>query len=320
MSSQRVPSDPVDGASPAGRKGTGIRVAVVGSANLDVVMHVPRFVEPGETLLGQTLEEMPGGKGLNQAVAAARRTRSALVACIGDDDAGELLQRHLASAGLDLGHTRRGSGQTGKAFIQVTSDGENSIVVMPLRNNDLSPDDVVNALEALDPAVIVAQLEVPMGAVVAAADWARAHDVRFVLNPSTMQPLESDLLQACDPLVVNAVEARALVGDPGTSAVESRSLPTLACQLAALARSVVVTDGGNGAYLADAGAVAVHVPARPVAALDTTGAGDEFTGALAAELSAGRSLLEAVQEANAAAAAVVVLPRAERVIAAHPKA
>lgn len=281
-------------------------VAVAGSANLDVVLFLQRFAAPGETVLGDRLEHVAGGKGLNQAIAAARTASCVFVACLGDDEAGEQLTTRLRGAGVDLSHVLRVADPTGRAFIQVTPDGENSIVVMPLANHALSPERVTAALDAVRPAVVLAQLEIPMGSVRAAADWATDHGARFLLNPSPAQPLPAALLAGCDPLVLNLAEASTLLDEPvAESAVAAR-------RLLEVAPSAVVTAGARGAVVASRADGVMQVPGLAVHVVDTTGAGDEFAGSLAAALAAGHGLPEAARQANVAAARVVGLSRSLR--------
>ncbi|MBA2698103.1 MAG: ribokinase [Nocardioidaceae bacterium] len=282
------------------------QVAVVGSANLDIVVAVKRFPAPGETVLGGDPLEIAGGKGLNQAIAAARVASTALVGCVVDDSAGQMLVSRLEEAGVDTRHVRRVATPTGRAFIQVTPDGENSIVVAAAANAELTPEDVRQALDGLRPAVVLAQLEVPLESVLAAASWATENGARFVLNPSPVQPLPDRLIAACDPLVVNAIEAAEVIGAaPGTDITE------LASGLVGRAVSVVVTDGPRGAHVGTSTSVQ-HVPGQRVDVVDTTGAGDEFAGCLAALLATGGALPESAGGANRAAARVVAAPRDRR--------
>jgi len=280
-------------------------VAVVGSANLDVVVAVDRFPGPGETVLGGEVQEIAGGKGLNQAVAAARTAPPALVGCVGDDDAGRLLLARAAASGVDVQHVRRVDAPTGRAFIQVAADGENSIVVAAGANSAMTAVDVERALDQLRPSVVLAQLEVPLEAVEAAAVWARRHDARFVLNPSPMRDLPSSLVGLCDSLVVNVTEATQLLGAAPEAA------HALARALAGLTASAVVTDGPRGAYVGAADGV-THCAVLPVDAVDTTGAGDEFAGRLVASLAQGLTLAEATADAAQSAAHLVSLPRSAR--------
>ncbi|MYV40146.1 ribokinase [Streptomyces sp. SID1328] len=273
---------------------------VVGSANADLVVGVERRPGAGETVLGGDLAVHPGGKGANQAVAAARLgARTALLARVGDDGHGRLLRDSLRSAGVDTAAVLTGGAPTGVALITVDPSGDNSIVVSPGANARLTEGDVrADVLGAAR--VVSAQLEIPLETV-AAVVRALPEGTRFVLNPSPPRPLPDDVLAACDPLVVNEHEARVLLGDGETDddpADRARRL------LALGPRSVVVTLGAKGALVCDASGVRA-VPSVAVAAVDTTGAGDAFTAALASRLGAGEELSVAAAYAARVGAAAV---------------
>ncbi|MDO8390122.1 MAG: ribokinase [Actinomycetota bacterium] len=257
-------------------------VCVVGSANLDLVARVQRLPGPGETVGGSSYAEYPGGKGLNQAVAAARAgARVALVGAVGDDSAGTVLLAVMAADGIDAAGVGRVSEPTGRALIGVSASGENSIIVVPGANGTVTGDDVPAAK------VVLAQLEVPLHAVEGALLAARAAGASTVLNPAPARPLDESLLRLCDVVVPNEHEVQLLGG---------------AAHLLALgARAVIVTLGGDGADLHTATGV-VHVPPFRVTPIDTTAAGDSFCGALCARLAAGDELPVAMRFAAAAGA------------------
>ncbi|MFI8346598.1 ribokinase [Streptomyces sp. NPDC085596] len=273
---------------------------VVGSANADLVVGVERRPGAGETVLGGDLAVHPGGKGANQAVAAARLgARTALLARVGDDGHGRLLLDSLRSAGVDTAAVLTGGAPTGVALITVDPSGDNSIVVSPGANARLTEGDVrAGVLGAAR--VVSAQLEIPLETV-SAVVRGLPEGTRFVLNPSPPRPLPAEVLAACDPLVVNEHEARVLLGDG-----ESGDDPAeWARRLLALGpRSVVVTLGARGALVCDASGSRA-VPSVAVAAVDTTGAGDAFTAALAWRLGAGAELAEAAAFAARVGAAAV---------------
>ncbi|MGW4226316.1 ribokinase [Streptomyces bauhiniae] len=276
---------------------------VVGSANADLVVGVERRPGAGETVLGGDLAVHPGGKGANQAVAAARLgARTALLARVGDDGHGRLLLDSLRSAGVDTSAVLTGGAPTGVALITVDPSGDNSIVVSPGANARLTEDDV--RAEVLGAArVVSAQLEIPP-ATVAAVVRALPEGTRFVLNPSPPRPLPAEVLAACDPLVVNEHEARVLLGDSETGGTGDDPAGWARRLLALGPRSVVVTLGAKGALVCDASGVRA-VPSVAVDAVDTTGAGDAFTAALAWRLGAGEELpVAAAYAARVGAAAV----------------
>ncbi|MGW7051404.1 ribokinase [Streptomyces sp. NPDC054887] len=278
---------------------------VVGSANADLVIGVERRPAAGETVLGSDLAVHPGGKGANQAVAAARLgARTALLARVGDDAHGRLLLDSQRAAGVDTAGVRTGGAPTGVALITVDPSGDNSIVVSPGANARLTPDDVRDAAALFAAArVVSAQLEVPLETV-AEAVRARAAGSRFVLNPSPPRPLPADVLAACDPLVLNEHEARFVLGDDPDAGGEEDPEKRARVLLALGARSVVVTLGARGALVAERG-TAVRVPSPRVDAVDTTGAGDAFTAALAWRLSLGEDLADAAAFAVRVGAAAV---------------
>ncbi|MFG3123333.1 ribokinase [Streptomyces sp. NPDC048201] len=275
---------------------------VVGSANADLVVGVERRPGAGETVLGGDLAVHPGGKGANQAVAAARLgARTALLARVGDDGHGTLLLDSLRSAGVYTSAVLTGGAPTGVALITVDPSGDNSIVVSPGANARLTGGDVRAAGGVLGAArVVSAQLEIPLETV---AELVRSlpEGTRFVLNPSPPRPLPAEVLAACDPLVVNEHEARVLLGDEGAGDDPAEWARRL---LALGPRSVVVTLGARGALVCDASG-ARAVPSVVVDAVDTTGAGDAFTAALAWQLGAGAEPVRAAAFAARVGAAAV---------------
>lgn len=265
-------------------------VVVVGSANYDHTVRAPRLPRAGETLLGGPSFSGAGGKGANQALAAAAfGSRTALLCRVGPDSAGlrliEGLEEHGVTCPLPPGH-----GPTGMALIVVTTKGENSIVVAPGANSELKPSDVDLSQHAR---VVLAQLEVPVATVAAAASSARL----FVLNPAPAQPLPPDLMRQIDFLVPNRSELATLLGSDEPQTVSQAA--TLGRRLSSGGPTVVATLGPDGALLCQDSAV-WHIPAPAVEVVDTTGAGDCFCGVLAASLAANLDPISAVKHAVAA--------------------
>jgi ribokinase len=258
-------------------------VCVVGSANLDLVATAAVLPLPGETVLGRTYDEYPGGKGLNQAIAAARAGAStAFVSAVGDDAAGVALGNVITNDGIDREHVAVVAGTpTGRALIGVSDNGENSIIVVPGANATVA----VTSLPAAR--VVLAQLEVPLHAVRHAFSLARAAGATTVLNPAPAQRLDESLLSLCDIVIPNEHEAELLGG--------------IVALTAAGARAVIITRGARGATLYIGRDVREIAPFR-VTPIDTTGAGDTFCGSLCARLAAGDALPDALNYASAAAA------------------
>jgi len=286
------------------------QVVVVGSLNNDVVVSLERLPLPGETVLGLEVHHHAGGKGLNQAVAAARLGATVgLVGAVGDDDAGARLRSVLAEEGIDDRlRTVRGIA-SGTALIEVDTRGENRIVVVPGSNGLLSDGDVAAAAAGLEaPAVVLAQAEIPLATVAAAMAWGRECGALTILNPSPAAPLPDGLLAHVDVLVANEHEAALLAGSPVSTRTEAL---TAARALRALGpRTVVVTRGADGSVWSSAADGDGSQQAFVVTAVDAVGAGDAYCGALAAQLARGETIAVAVRWAGAAGALATTRPGA----------
>jgi ribokinase len=261
-------------------------ICVVGSINLDLVATVPRLPRPGETLTGAVLEHVPGGKGANQAVAAARLGADVrFVGAVGDDDFGRLATSELAAAGVDLSGLQVGEGPTGIALILVDEAGENQIVVVPGANHELDP----AGIELGEPDALVCQLEVVDAASVAAL---RQTEGFFCLNAAPARPVAGAILERADLIVANSLELEALGSSP-------------------MGALFALTLGAEGALLLEDGVEVARASPPSVVAVDGTGAGDAFTACLVVSLVEGRDRTEALRRACAAGAIAASRPGAQ---------
>jgi ribokinase len=299
------------------------RVVVAGGINMDVVATAERHPRVGETVVGREILYFPGGKGANQAVAAAKLgATTALIGRLGKDAFGEELQAFLAGQGVDLGLVREtGGAHTGTAIITL-ADADNTIVVVPGANGLVTMEDVAAAALAKGD-IAVSQFEIPMPAIAAFFSRARAAGATTILNSAPAREFGKELLALVDVLVLNESELGLLAkttlhdgDDPARFVAAAKSLQVRPGQI------VCVTLGKRGA-VALVDAETIIVPGRAVKAVDTTGAGDCFVGALAAQLALGATVRDALGYANAAAAisvqrmgAAPSMPTAAEVVAA----
>jgi ribokinase len=275
---------------------------VIGSANLDFTVALPRLPRMGETVSAGTLLVNRGGKGANQAVAARRLGAEVrMIGCVGDDDSGGEIRRALREQGIGVdGIATSSDAATGTALIFVDREGRNQIGVAPGANHQLTVEMARAGEDAIAWAeVLVSQLEVPVPVVRWALETARRHGVPTVLNPAPVQELSDELLSLVTYLTPNAGEVAALTGIEVRDLESGRQAAARLCERGA--GTVIITLGEQGALVCD-GASAVHFEAFPVEAVDTTGAGDAFNGALAVGLAAGGSLEQVIPLASAAAA------------------
>jgi len=302
----------------AARMAAPVRIVVVGSSNTDLVISTPRLPSPGETVAGGPLLRYGGGKGANQAVAAARAgARVTFVGARSDDDFGTAAAAALHREGIDLTHftVRRGAGSGVALIIVGGKTRENQITIARSANDLLLPVDVTRASSSIAKAgAVVAQLEVPLAAVTQAATLARRHRVPFILNPAPVRKLPASLLRQVSVVVPNEHEAALLTGerDPKRAA---KKLLAIGCG------AVVITLGAKGALIADSSGMRT-IPAPRVKPVDTVGAGDCFTGWLATGIAEGLALNEAATRAAIAASISVTragaqtsMPRRREVIA-----
>jgi ribokinase len=266
---------------------------------MDLVVPVERHPKPGETVIGGDLQRFPGGKGANQAVAAARLgARVRMVGRVGLDEHGAQLLRSLENEGVDIMGVQKVGTPTGVALIGVDVRGQNAIIVAPGANARLGPDDL-NPERFAGAGVVVLQLETPLETVQRAAELGRAAGAVVLLNAAPAQELPAELLAATDVLVVNEFEAAQVAGAAEPTGPEEAL--ALARELAQRVPVVVVTLGSRGLVWAGAEGEG-HLPAFEVEAVDTTAAGDAFVGGLAAALAAGNPLEEALRFGSAAGA------------------
>lgn len=286
------------------------RIVVFGSLNMDLVVRVPYAPAAGETLLGHSIADIPGGKGANQAVSCAREGGSVrMIGCVGDDAHGKALRDSLERDGIDTASLRTVAGEpTGTALILVEDSGQNRIVMIPGANARLEADEATLKQQVQGAAFLVAQFETPLDQVARAIAVAHEAGCKVLLNPSPVQAIAEPLWPKIHTLVVNEIEAQTLCGQSADSPEEAARAGQ-ALRARGIAR-VVVTLGARGAVAIDADG-ARHHPAPQVQAVDTTAAGDTFLGALAVALGEGQGFDEAVRLGIRAAALCIQQPGAQ---------
>ena len=287
------------------------RILVLGSLNIDLVQHVPRLPFAGETLQGSDLQIFAGGKGANQACAAAMLGGNVdMAGKVGNDVFGQRLADELKSAGVRTDSVRRSESRSGTAVIFVLPNGENLIVISPGANADVSVDFALTAVDSLQEGdFLLCQLEVPVAAVRAAIVSAYRKNVTTILDPAPARALPDELLSSISILTPNQTEAAVLLGHSQTPQ-ELAQAESAARDLQARGPQTVIIKMGAAGCVVQSKSSAFAVRGFQVNAVDSTGAGDTFNGALAAALARGLTIFDAVRFANAAAALSVTKPGA----------
>ncbi len=278
------------------------KIVVVGSSNTDMVVKVPHIPAPGETVMGSELLTISGGKGANQAVGAARAGGDIVfIACVSDDTFGTDAVENYKKDSIDTSFIKVKPGiHSGVALINVAEDGENSIAVAPGANSHLLPEDIFNARDAFrDAGIVLVQLEIPVETVSAVAELAAELNIPVILNPAPGARLPKDLLKRVSVITPNETEAALLTG---TIEVNEDTIPVMAKELFDMGiETVIITLGSRGVYLMNSDFQGL-VPGYRVKAVDTTAAGDVFNGALASALAENKTVRQAIDFAQRAAA------------------
>jgi ribokinase len=278
------------------------KIVVIGSSNTDMVVRSAHLPAPGETVLGGEFLMNPGGKGANQAVAAARLGhRVVFIGCVGKDIFGEKAMEDLADEGIDISYMKQEPDlPSGVALIMVDELGENSIAVASGANLAIQPSDIDRCLPAFEGcAFLLMQMEVPMETIVHAAGWASEQGIKVILNPAPAQQLPRDIYHSLYAITPNETEASLLTGVPVTDRISAEKAAGVLIGMGV--QHAIITMGAKGALVYDDRGGRV-LPAPEVKAVDTTAAGDTFNGALAVALAEAEELDEAVAFANEAAA------------------
>ena len=285
-------------------KNTG-KLAVLGSINADHILNVEQFPRPGETVIGKQYQVAFGGKGANQAVAAGRSGADiAFIACVGEDDIGERIRKQLVNDQINIDPVSAVTGEsTGVALIFVNGDGENTIGIHAGANAALTPERVMQHQHIITEAdALLMQLESPLESVLAAANIARQHQTKVILNPAPATTLSDELLSLVDMITPNETEAQILTGvTVNTDADAARAAEALHQKGIS---TVLITLGSRGVWLSEEGN-GQRIPGFRVEAVDTIAAGDTFNGALITALLENKPIVEAVRFAHAAAAIAV---------------
>jgi len=268
-------------------------ILVVGSLNADLVVRAPRFPQPGETISGSDLLTIPGGKGANQAVAAARQGASvAMVGRVGKDSFGPELISNLQKNRVDASGVHMDAGTaSGTAIIVVDANGQNSIVLSPGGNGKVTPADM-DPVPFSDYRLLLLQHEIPLDTVLSAAQHARKSGIRIALNPAPAYALPNELISLPDFILPNETELSLLTNQPVTDIASAERAARILLERGA--QNVIVTLGGNGALIVSSEQV-THVDTYPVQVVDTTAAGDAFIGGFAAALLQNKSVEDAVR-------------------------
>lgn len=277
-------------------------ILVVGSANIDFTLTMDRLPSPGETLMADGFHQIIGGKGVNQAVASARAGGSvSMVACVGEDDYGQIIRKALHSEGIEAVHVFSAPAPSGVAVVMTAASGDNMIAVVAGANAMLLPS-MLSADQFSGGSVVLCQLEMPMNTVLRASELARAAGATFILDPAPAQPLPLELLELTDWVTPNESEARTLVGQPKgelDAVAVAREIRGMG------AKNVLVKLGARGSLLLGEDGNPIFIAAPAVEAIDTTAAGDSFNGAFAVALGEGANPENAARFASAASALAV---------------